>query len=148
MESCADEPFPMNRRFEWALPAAASFSLVAHTLILSGRKPMWLDEMYTYYTVAHGSFGAFVASFGANLSTAPPVYFALLWALSKAVPLTALSLRLYSTLGSAAAFCLVWATLRRHTGFLISTVAASACLFTSEQFLIHVAEARYYGAYM
>lgn len=68
--------------------------------------------------------------------------------MSKAIPLSPLSLRIYSSLGCGAAFCLIWATLRRHTGFLIASAATSAAFLTSELFLLHNAEARFYGLYI
>jgi len=130
------------------LPAAAALCLLGHAAIQSRYQPMWLDEVYTYYGVAHGSFAAFMRSFSTGVNATPPLYFAVVWALSRVVPLSVLSLRLYSSLGCCAAFWLVWATLRRHTSFLVSSAAALAALFTSELFLTHNAEARFYGAYL
>jgi hypothetical protein len=121
---------------------------MGYTLFLSPHQPMWLDEVYTYYGVAHDSLGALLKSFSTNFNATPPLYFITIWALSKVFPLSPLSLRLYSTLASGAALCLIWAILRRHTDFVISSVTTLAAFLTSELFLFHNAEARFYGAYI
>jgi hypothetical protein len=108
---------------------------------------MWLDEVYTYYAVAHGSFAGFVQSYNANINAMPPMYFFLAWAVSKIIPLSALSLRIYSSLGFGMGLLLIWATVRRHMSFFIASVATLAVCLTSDLLLAHNAEARLYGMY-
>lgn len=133
--------------YEWLIPLAAGCSLLGHCCIVSPRAPMWLDEVYTYYAVTHGSFADFVQSYNANIIAIPPMYLFLVWAVSKIIPLSALSLRLYSSLGFGMGLLLIWATLRRHMSFFIASVATLAVCLTSDLLLAHNVEARLYGMY-
>jgi hypothetical protein len=108
---------------------------------------MWLDECFTYYGVAHDSYGDFLQSYKANFSTVPPMYLFAVWALSKVIPLSVLSLRIYSSIGCGLGLCFLWAVLRRHFGFFVSSIATLAVCLTSSLFLAHNAEARFYGLY-
>ena len=67
-------------------------ALLIYTAMVSAKHPMWLDEIYTYYGVAHGSFGDFYRSYLTNINAAPPLYFLLTWTLTKLIPLSVHSL--------------------------------------------------------
>src|SRR5260370_2944599 len=136
------------QRFEWVLPAAAALCLISCTLIASPRKGMWLDEAYTYYAVSQGSFEAFLRSYGTGINAAPPLYFLATWAVSQVVPLSVLTLRLYSSLASAVALLFIWTTLRRYTGFFVCSSASLTACLASDLFLEHNSEARFYGLYI
>src|ERR1035437_1001157 len=136
------------QRFEWLLPAGAGLCLLSCTLIVSPHRPMWLDEVYTYYAVAHDSFGAFLRSYATNVNATPPLYFVVSWAVLTVMPLSALSLRICSSLACGVAVFFIWATLRRHTGFFVASAATLTDCLTSDLFLTHNAEARFYGLYL
>lgn len=135
------------QRFEWMLPASAGLCLSIYTLMVSPDRPMWLDELYTYYGLAHDSFGAFLRSYATGINATPPLYFLFTWAVSRVVPLSALSLRLYSSLACGVAFFLIWSLLRRHLGFFVSSAATLTACMASGLFRNHNSEARFYGLY-
>lgn len=136
------------RTMEWLLVAAASLSLIARTLVLSPGKAMWLDELLTYYALDHPSWPEFWQSYRTTLNAAPPGYFILLWSLGKFIPLSALTLRIFSTLCCTGAFVIVWATLRRHAGFFATCLGTGVAFFASLLFWEHSSEARFYGLYL
>src|SRR5215467_1257270 len=136
------------QRLELLLPPAAALCLISCTLIASHRMPMWLDELYTYYAISHDSFAAFLRSYRTGINGAPPLYFLATWAVSRVIPLSALSLRLYSSVASGVALFFIWTTLRRYTGFFVSSVATLTPFLTSNLFLEHNSEARFYGLYI
>jgi hypothetical protein len=132
---------------EWLLPASAALCLLISTLILSPKQPMGLDEVLTFYGVAHNSFRAFLGSYVTGVNATPPLYFLATWAASLAIPPSALSLRIYSSLASGAAVFIIWIILRRHAGFFASSAATLTACLTANLFLSHNSEARFYGLY-
>jgi hypothetical protein len=133
----------------WFVFAVIGVMLCARMAIVSPRQKMWLDELLTYYALDHGSWHDFFQSYATGLNAAPPGYFLLFWLLTKAgVPLSALSLRLFSAVCGAGAFALIWKTLRRHMGFFAASTATGTVLLTSSLFLQHSGEARFYGLYL
>lgn len=122
--------------------------LCTRTAIVSPRQKMWLDELLTYYALDHSSWHEFFASYSTGLNAAPPGYFALLWVMKTlGIPLTALSLRLFSSVCCAGAFALIWKTLRQHVGWFVASAATGTVLITSQLFLRHSGEARFYATY-
>lgn len=136
------------RRVEWVFPVAATLSLLAATFIVSRGKSLWLDEVYTYYGLAHHSFGEFARSFSTNINATPPLYFFVTWGLLKLLPLSSLTLRLLSSVACGAAFALIWRVLRKHSGFFVASVSASTACLASGLFFTHNTEARFYGLYL
>ncbi|HSH96542.1 MAG TPA: glycosyltransferase family 39 protein [Roseimicrobium sp.] len=138
----------ISRRLEWLVPFGAAVALLLATCIVSPHTPMWLDEVYSYYGVAHPDAGSLLESYRTNVNAVPPLYIFGIWAVTKAFPLSVLLLRVGSTLGCIAAVFLVWATLRRHVGFVAASLATLGVLLTSGLFLFHSSEARFYGLYV
>lgn len=150
MNNLPESALPLTgkpKRYEWLCPLAACCSLLVLTVMISPHVPMWLDEVYTYYGVEHRSFVDLIQSYNTGFNTIPPMYPVAIWMLSKVIPLSVLSLRIYSSLCSGLGLCLLWVVLRRHFNFFVSSVAALMVCLTSSLFLFHAAEARFYGLY-
>src|SRR5436309_12004858 len=139
---------PPIRPYERLLFAVIAASLVCRTVILTPAQPAWLDEVYSLYAIDHAHLMDFVRSFASNRNAAPPSYFFSMWLLGKMVPTSLLSLRVVSSLGGAGAFAFVWSILRRRVGFFSATVGAGTGLLTSNLFLFHSTEARFYTIFL
>lgn len=132
---------------EWVCPIAAAFCLIVQVLIVSPHVPMWLDEVYTYYGVKHDSLEGLVQSYKTGFNSIPPLYPFAIWTISRIIPVSVLSLRIYSAICSGVGVCLLWAVLRRHFDWFAATIATLTVCLTSSLFLFHSAEARFYGLY-
>ncbi|QDA61941.1 glycosyltransferase family 39 protein [Hymenobacter jejuensis] len=135
-------------KWEYLLPGAAVASLLLSCVIISFKKYYWNDELFSYYMTSEPSLGRMLAAFHDKLNNTPLLYFLLGWGWDKLFGSAELSLRLFSSLGMAAALLLTWATLRR-TYALWATATGTLLVFcTSKVILNQNAEARMYGLFL
>ncbi|MBC6989895.1 glycosyltransferase family 39 protein [Hymenobacter sp. BT491] len=135
-------------KWEYLLLGAAVASLLLSCVIISSKKYYWNDELFSYYMTSEPSLGRMLAAFHDKLNNTPLLYFLLGWGWDKLFGSAELSLRLFSSLGMAAALLLTWATLRR-TYALWATATGTLLVFcTSKVILNQNADARMYGLFL
>jgi hypothetical protein len=128
--------------------AAACLSLTVSCIMMSPKKYLWNDELFSWYLVADPSFSHMWKAFSDELNNTPPLYFVFGWAWARVFGASELSLRLLSSLGLSAALVVVWAMLRRVYGFWPSWIGTLVVFLTSRIVLIENAEARMYGLFV
>ncbi len=125
-----------------------SVSLIASCIEISGRKPFWNDELYTWYLLSDSSLLHMLQAFADKINNTPFLYFGLGWMWARLFGASELSLRLFSAIGFCAAGVLMWFALRRAYSFWAASVGVLAVLCTSELVLAQNAEARMYGLFL
>jgi hypothetical protein len=135
-----------GRIFQWLLPASLAAFVIARCAILSGKRLLWADELFSWYP-ASASFGSMLRATTDTINTAPPLYFVLTWLWAAVFGNSALSLRLFSAAAVAAAILIMFAVLRRAYGVLASTLAIGMTLIGGEM-LRQSAEARFHTLFV
>jgi hypothetical protein len=107
---------------QWFLPALLAAAVTARCAILAGKRLVWADELLSWYPVS-GSFGVMLGATTDTINSAPPLYFILAWPWTHLLGNSAITLRLFSGLATAAAILLMFAVLRRVYGVLPSILA-------------------------
>jgi hypothetical protein len=134
--------------FEFLVPILLTVSLSASCIIISGKKPFWFDELFSYYFLSDSSFLNMLHAFHDKINNTPIVYFFIGWFWDKLFGSSELSLRLFSTIGMCIAFFITWVTLRRTYGFWPTTIGSLSVFCTSQVILQQNAEARMYGLFL
>src|SRR5690349_15334622 len=71
--------------------------LTVAAILISPKKPFWIDELFSYYFLSAESFETLLGAFHDKLNNSPFAYFGLGWLWGKAFGVTELSLRLLSS---------------------------------------------------
>jgi len=121
--------------------------LTVATILISPKKPFWIDELFSYYLVSAKSFATLFGAFHEELNTSPFAYFGLGWLWAKAFGASELSLRLLSSIGFSIAAILMWIVLRRAHGFWAATFGCLGVFCTSGVIISQNADARMYGLF-
>lgn len=111
-------------------------------------QPVSVDEVFTYYQVEGKTFAGLVDSFESGVNHLPYLYFFLLWLLSQFFFLTDIVLRLPSAVFAVVTALVLHGWLSRRWGSLAACASVVGALFLSDEFRIHVAEARPYTLYL
>jgi len=119
--------------------------LAAQLVHYSPLKPMWIDEILTYYQVADKSPADAVASLDTGVNLLPPGYFILLASTLKFVEFSPLVARALSCGFIILTIPVMLLTLRRTVGVWFAMMSVGAVVFTSPLLLFHNSEARPYG---
>ena len=119
--------------------------LGAQLLHYSPLKPLWNDEILTYYQVAGKSPGAAIASLDTGFNLLPPGYFALLAAVLQFVEFSPLIARGLSCGFIMATIPVMLFALRGQVGRWFAMAAVSGVTFSSPLIFFHNSEARPYG---
>ncbi|QDA61942.1 glycosyltransferase family 39 protein [Hymenobacter jejuensis] len=134
--------------WDYTILVASITGLLLSCIIISSKKYFWTDELFSYYMTSEPSLGRMLAAFHDKLNNTPLLYFLLGWGWDKLFGSAELSLRLFSSLGMAAALLLTWATLRR-TYALWATATGTLLVFCTSQVILNQnAEARMYGLFL
>src|ERR1700745_2801257 len=112
----------MRRKWEYAVPALATVSLVISCIVFSAKKYFVNDELLSYYLLSDKSFLHMLSAFHDKINAGPPLYFLVGWIWARIFGASELSLRLISCIGMSAALWLIWATLRRTYGFWSTSI--------------------------
>jgi hypothetical protein len=118
--------------------------LIARCLV-AGRGVMWLDELFSYRIVHDPSVPHLLAALGDQADGAPPVYYLLAKIWSGLFTGSALSLRLFSTVGFCAGFTVLWITVRQAAAFFPTALAFATILGGNEIISFESLNARFYG---
>lgn len=144
----ASTPLPRkDRAVLWGLLFCGYCALVllAQLVHQSAIKPLWRDELFSLYEVQGKTWGEVLQSLKGGVNLLPPAYFFVLWSSLHFTDFTPLLGRALSSVFIAATVPVMWLTLRRTVGTLITTVAISVVLFCSPLIFYHNSEARPYG---
>jgi len=114
-------------------------------LLYSPLKPLWTDEILTYYQVAGKSPGAAISSLDTGFNLLPPGYFALLAAALQLTEFSPLIARGLSSVFIMATVPVMLLILRPHVGRWFAFLAVSVGVFYSPLIFFHNTEARPYG---
>jgi len=82
--------------------------LTVATILISPKKPFWIDELFSYYLVSAKSLATLFGAFHEELNASPFAYFGLGWLWAKAFGASELSLRLLSSFGFSIAAIMNW----------------------------------------
>lgn len=129
-----------RRAWVWAMTLVCLF--LAAALADACRRPLWYDELNTYYVAIQPGPAAIVQATLDGCDTAPPLYAILAHPLLGVVSNQALALRLPSILGGAIMLFCVFALLRRRSSALY---ALAGMLATAIAFRAWALNARCYG---
>ena len=147
----SSSPRPRQQRtFPWGLffCGYCAIILVAQLIHQSAIKPLWRDELFTYFEVHDKTCGEIIQSLKTGVNLLPPTYFLLLSALLHFTDFTPL---LGWALGCSfilATVPVMWLALRRTAGTLITAIAISGVVFCSPLIYYHNSEARPYGFFL
>ena len=130
-------------RLSWVIPAALGACLIVRCAILSDKRLLWADELLSWYP-ASASLGAMLRSTTDTINSAPPLYFALTWLWTSVLGNTALTLRLFSAVATAATILILFAVMRRAYGVIASTLALGLA-FAYPDLLFESGEARFHA---
>lgn len=125
--------------------AVCALVLGAQLVRYSPLKPLWIDEILSYYQVDGRSPAAAAAALDTGVNLLPPGYF---WLLAEVVQYTGFSPLIARGLSCAfiiATVPVMLLTLRRYVGIWFAMVAVTAVVFRSPLIFFHNTEARPYG---
>jgi hypothetical protein len=135
-------------RAEFWIPAAVALSLVTAAAMDAAVRYFWVDEILTTTLIRDPSPLHMVRALANQVDTSPPLYYLVAWGWARVFGASAYSLRILSALFAAAAFAILWRTLRPYAS--VATRAAMACsaLLLPHIVLAQIAEARAYGLFI
>ena len=126
------------------IPFLCAGVLLVKCIITSGEKYMWMDEILTYLP-ASLSFGDMMSFMSDKINAGNYLYFIVIWGWAKIFSTSALSLRLFSSIGFCLSIFLTWTTLKRVYGLWSASIAIVIVFLNSSLILSQNAEARFYG---
>jgi len=129
------------------LLAFLAFTFVTCSIYLIPLKAPWVDEMYTWYGIHHGTFSHFWDSIGSGINYSPPLYFLLNWVGQLFFPLSLNALRIQSLLWILAGTFLVYLILRKQFGSIAAIIGVGGVLLQSSLLFEQSMEARSYGLF-
>ncbi|HEV8547405.1 MAG TPA: glycosyltransferase family 39 protein [Polyangiaceae bacterium] len=139
-------PLPPNRVLraaaDWFFPLLLGGFLFARTVLYSGNRQLWADEILSWFP-ANATFGRMLVSSADTINGAPPLYFVLAWFWTALCGKSGLALRLFSTFWTVAAVGLLSIALRRAYGRL-AAAAAWLVVVTDPEFLSSSSTARFH----
>ena len=148
-QAARDEMAPPTRdrwhRGDWALLGLTAASLAVCSVLTSGKKFFWYDEVNSANLVADPSLSHMIGTIAAGGESAPPLYHTLLWLWARVAGQSELALRAPSCAMMIVALVLVWVTLRRRYSLQATAVGVLVTFPLSALVLYHVSEARFYG---
>jgi mannosyltransferase len=128
----------------WALPGLLLLAAVVRLPTL-GLQSLWYDEAFTPVHVLHPSLVATLDSMVARENT-PPLWFVLVWAVSRALGTGAIALRLLSAVAGIGLVAVGWA-IGAQLGSRRTAIILAAILAVSPLFVWYSQEARAYELY-
>jgi len=88
--------------------------MILSCVIISSKKPMWLDELYSYYSTQDNSLEHSIQGIANGVNAAPPFYFMITWTFYKLGIHEVLFYRMLSSLCFIAAFVILWKLLKKY----------------------------------
>ncbi len=129
----------------WLFCLCGAGLFMFHWLRFSPQKYLWLDEITTYYLVSRDSLEGFFSSYLCGVEKTPPLYYLLLFTLTRVFEPVPLVLRSLSAVFIAGSIPLVLLALKPRFGLGVSFLAVAAGYLSSKQVALNCLEARTYG---
>jgi mannosyltransferase len=129
----------------WPLAALVVLAAVLRLATLD-QQSLWYDEAYTPVHVLHASLWATLRSV-ADTENTPPLWYLLIWAVTRVFGTGAIALRLPSALAGIATIPVAWA-IGRELGSRRAGLIAAALVATSPLFVWYSQEARAYSLFV
>lgn len=135
-------------KIDVAFMASAGSVLFLATVLVSGKRPLWYDEIYSWTLITDPSFRHMMYALWMAAESPPGLYHVLarMW-LAVTGPST-LALRLFSTFAGVVAIVAIWTTLRRAFSLRATALGVLTVFCTSAMMLFHSAEARFYPLFV
>ncbi len=131
-----------------ALIAAAAATLFIATVIVSGKRPLWYDEVFSWTLVTDPSFRHMLHALHVAAESPPGLYHMLARGWLAVAGHSVLALRLFSTFAVVVALITIWTTLRRAFSLRATALGVLTVFCTSAMMLLHSAEARFYPLFV
>ena len=138
---------PINKK-DFALLGAAVGTLVIATVIVSPKRPLWYDEVFSWTLITDPSFRHMLYSLSQAAESPPGLYHLLARIWLALAGQSTLALRLFSTLADGVAMVAIWTTLRRAFSLRATALGVLTVFCTSAIMLFHGAEARNYPLFI
>ena len=141
-------PFACMSATDWGLVCLLSAFLFALCAVRSRSRLLWADELYGYRVLGSPSIRGMLRGWYQGADGGGLFYYLLgrLWV--DAFGLSALTLRLFSTLGMAAAMALNWTALRRYVCTFAAAVSIGVVYLTPAVMLWQELNGRFYGLFL
>lgn len=137
-----------NNKTDAALMTAAAVALFAATALVSGKRPLWYDEVFSWTLVNDPSFTHMMYALRMAAESPPGLYHLLARIWLALTGHSVLTLRLFSTLADVVALVALWTTLRRVFSLRATALGVLTVFCTSAMMLFHSAEARFYPLFV
>jgi hypothetical protein len=134
-----------RRWIDWAIPGAASISLLIACLVMSAKKPLWYDEVLTRTLLTDPSVHHMLRAMANGAEAAPPLYHFVARAWIALFGSDPLALRLLSWTGFSVALFLVWRVLRSAFDRRAAAIGLLCVFCGSVTVLTQDVEIRFYG---
>ena len=131
-----------------ALLGAAAAVLFVATAIVSGKRPFWYDEVFSWTLITDPSFRHMMKALALGAESPPGLYHVLARPWLAITGHSLLALRMLATLSAVVAMAATWMTLRRAFSLRATAVGVLTVFCTSAMMLYHSAEARYYPMFV
>jgi hypothetical protein len=131
-----------------ALLACVAGSLVVATIIVSPKRPMWFDEIFSWTLITDPSFRHMLYALRMAADSAPGLYHLLARLWLALTGQSILALRLFSTFADVVAIAAIWTTLRRAFSLQATAIGVLTVFCTSVMMLFQSAEARFYPLFI
>ena len=128
----------------WPIAALLALAAAARLPTLA-MQSLWYDEAYTPVHVLHASLGATLHAVASSENT-PPLWYVLVWALTRVLGTGVVALRLLSALAGIAIVAVGWA-IGREIGSRRTANILAAILAVNPLFVWYAQEARAYELY-
>lgn len=131
-----------------AFMAAVAGALFLATVLVSSKRPLWFDEVFSWTLVTDPSFRHMMYALRMAAESPPGMYHVLARGWLAVSGQSTLALRLFSTLADVVALVAMWTTLRRAFSLHATALGVLTVFCTSSLMLFHSAEARFYPLFV
>ncbi|PWU05179.1 MAG: hypothetical protein C5B52_00100 [Bacteroidetes bacterium] len=121
--------------------------MILSCIIISSQKPMWLDELYSFYSTQDSSLSHSIQGIANGVNAAPPFYFMLTWCFYKVGIHEILFYRMLSSICFISALILLWRLLRKYYDEAIVIGSVIICFGASNLIFAQNSEFRNYALF-
>ncbi len=144
----ASEQLPAIAPREWLVCAAISLSLLAASVIISAKKPLWFDEILSLTLASDPSVSHMLSALAHGADGMPPLYYLVAQGWRRLFGNSAASLRLISPVCLSVGVFAAFAALRRGFSVSASAVAVTLAFCTPWILVFQSSDMRAYGMFM
>ena len=141
-------PYFRTHKKDAAFMAAAGVALCLATVLVSPKRPMWYDEVFSWTLITDPSFSHMLYALRMAAESPPGLYHVLARVWLGVTGQSILALRLFSTVTAFVALVATWTTLRRAFPLHATALGVLTVFCTSAMMLFHSSEARFYPLFV